>query len=222
MKTLQFLLLFLSLTGTLSAQNLASDVDVETDDNIETIVRKRPKRVDKHEFRIGVGSYSMAADAFLDGIGCWDYSDPDFRESIIKSDSYLTERRFVGVYSLGYAYHFRRGFQFGVTASFGVATQARRDNITNKRVEDLNQYFVSVTPSARFIYLYREHVQLYSTVSLGVIVGTNFGGSWPDFALFGCSFGRDLFGFAEIGAGFGGWGRIGIGYRFDAKKKGKK
>jgi hypothetical protein len=48
------------------------------------------------------------------------------------------------------------------------------------------------------------------------------GGFWADTTLFGCAVGRNLFGFAEIGAGLGGWGRIGIGYRFDSSKKGKK
>ena len=221
MKTLQFLLLFLFLTGTLSAQNLASDVDVETDDNIETIVRKRPKRVDKHEFRIGVGSYSMAADAFLDDWGDCDW-DPSFRDQMLGFDTYLSARRFVGTYSFSYAYHSRRWFQIGATVSFGAITQSRRDNITNEKIEQLNDYMVGVMPTVRFVYLYREKVQLYSSISLGVVVGTGLGGFWADATLFGCSFGRDLFGFAEIGTGIGGWGRVGIGYRFDSSKRGKK
>lgn len=221
MKAFKLLLLFLLLMGTLSAQNLASDVDIATDNGVEAVVRKRPKRVDKHEFRIGVGSYSMAADAFLDGIGCVDYS-PSFREQMLEADTYLSEMRFVGTYSLSYTYHSRRWFQYGGTVLFGAVTQSRRDNITDEKVEQLNEYMVSVMPTVRFVYLYRENVQLYSSLSLGVVVGTGMGGIWADATLFGCSFGRNLFGFAEIGTGIGGWGRVGMGYRFDASKKHKK
>lgn len=118
--------------------------------------------------------------------------------------------RFVGTYSLSYTYHSRRWFQYGGTVSFGAVTQSRRDNITDEKVEQLNEYMVSVMPTVRFVYLYRENVQLYSSLSLGVVVGTGMGGIWADATLFGCSFGRNLFGFAEIGAGVGGWGRIGL------------
>ena len=72
----------------------------------------------------------------------------------------------------------------------------------------------------RFTYLNREKVQLYSAVSLGVTSDFRYE-VLPcyDFTLFGCAFGKTLFGFAEIGNGFGGWGRVGIGYRFGSTKK---
>jgi hypothetical protein len=74
-------------------------------------------------------------------------------------------------------------------------------------------------PTARFVYLYREKVQLYSALSLGI----NFGSTVPlpcaDMTIFGCTFGKSLFGFAEFGTGVGGWGRVGIGYRFGSTKK---
>jgi hypothetical protein len=223
MKGLRLLLLFLLLSGALSGTLSAQDVvrDVQQEGNIETVVIKRPKRVDKHEFRFGAGTYSVAADMFLDGIGCCD-EELNFRDDMAVADTYLSKRRFWGTYSLGYTYHSLRWFQFGATVSFSAATQARHDNLTGNKVENLNQYAVGIMPTFRFIYLYRDDIQLYSAISLGAVLGTNMGGFWADTTLFGCSVGRNLFGFAEIGAGLGGWGRIGIGYRFDSSKKGKK
>ena len=223
MKVLKLLFLFLLLSGALSGTLSAQDVvrDVQQEGNIETVVIKRPKRVDKHEFRFGAGTYSVAADMFLDGIGCCD-EELNFRDDMAVADTYLSKRRFWGTYSLGYTYHSLRWFQFGATVSFSAATQARHDNLTGNKVENLNQYAVGIMPTFRFIYLYRDDIQLYSAISLGAVLGTNMGGFWADTTLFGCAVGQNLFGFAEIGAGLGGWGRIGIGYRFDSSKKGKK
>lgn len=232
MKTLKLLLLFLSLTGTVFAQHVANEemsnivqndaekVAIVNDDNIETIIRQRPKRIDKHEFRVGVGSLSLASIMFMDGIGLYhDDAERDFRHEMIAAESYWTKARFVGNYSLSYTYHSRRWLQVGATLTFGVITQARRDNITNKKVSNENQYAGSAMATVRFVYLYREKVQLYSGLSVGMAGGTGLCFPWIDPTFIGCSFGKNLFGFAEIGGGLSGWGRVGIGYRFDSKKK---
>lgn len=79
----------------------------------------------------------------------------------------------------------------------------------------------SVMPTVRFNWFYREKVQLYSSVAVALV--TDFDGAylWGDVTLVGCSFGRKFFGFTELGLGMSGWGRAGVGYRFDAVKKQK-
>jgi hypothetical protein len=74
-------------------------------------------------------------------------------------------------------------------------------------------------PTVRFSWFYRDAVQMYSSVSLGVVTDFDELMVWGDATLFGCSFGRKFFGFAEVGMGMGGWLRGGIGYRFNAVKK---
>ena len=143
----------------------------------------------------------------------------DFRQNVINADTYITDGYFTGTYSFSYTYHMRRWFQVGGTATFAAVTKSCRSSITNKKIESLNEYVVSVMPTCRFIYFYRDKVQLYSSTSLGVVLGNGFVTPWVDLTLFGCSFGRKVFGFAELGCGVGGFGRVGIGYRFDAKKK---
>ena len=91
---------------------------------------------------------------------------------------------------------------------------------TNKKVENENEYLFFVMPTLRFVYLYREKVQLYSALSLGLTYATDDGfNAWGDIALVGCSFGDKVFGFAELGLGLGGNARIGIGVRLESKKK---
>ncbi len=220
MKRFYLLLLLLATLGTLSAQEVT--VERQYGENYTTITRIIPRKVNKHDFRFAVGTYMSGNRQYLHA-DCWGGScAPDFREQIAYTDTYLTDRRHWGAYSLSYVYHFRRWFQFGGTVSFAATTQSRRDIATNALLENMNMYSIAVMPTARFVYLYREKVQLYSALSLGI----NFGSTVPlpcaDMTIFGCTFGKSLFGFAEFGTGVGGWGRVGIGYRFSAKKRDKK
>ena len=218
MKRLSLLLLLLFVAGTLSAQQRVVERDEEG--RVVKVVRTFPKIENRHSIRVGVGSYSLAAGLFLDGFSCCiDYGMSNLPDQIISSTSRLTPQRYWGGYSVSYAYRFRRWFEFGGTVTYCVASQHRRDLETNKIVESMNHHAVSIMPTCRFSYLNREKVQLYSAVSGGVVIGSGFTFPWLDATLFGCSFGKKVFGFAELGAGVGGWGRVGIGYRFDAKKK---
>lgn len=173
----------------------------------------------KHDFRVGAGSYFSGLDQFLAWNSFNSSTTDKFSQTIDKADTYITDRVFTGIYSFSYTYHTRRWFQYGATVSFGATTCQRRDNTTNQVVENGNLYAVSVMPTVRFVYMYRDMVQLYSSLSLGVVFGSNVPLPYADVTLLGCSVGKKLFGFAEFGAGMNGWGRIGIGYRFDAKKR---
>lgn len=222
MKRLKLLIMTLLLLGTASAQQ--KTIVHNEQDNTVTITRTLPQFVNKHDIRVGLGSFSLVQSLFLDEFGWHPVEDYtyDFRYEMEKTDSYSTPRYFTGMFSLSYTYHSRRWFEFGGTAYFGAVTESRLDNNTHKKVKTQNTYAFGVMPTVRFVYLYREKVQLYSSVSVGVVSNGYEVLPWGDLTLFGCTFGRNLFGFAEIGSGFGGWGRIGIGYRFDAAKKGKK
>ena len=94
--------------------------------------------------------------------------------------------------------------------------------MTGDKIKNLSYYSLAVVPTVRFIWYYREKVQLYSSLSLGVITSFDSVSVTGDATLLGCSFGGRLFGFVELGAGIMGSTRVGIGYRFDATKKSKK
>ena len=210
------LALLLCIAGTLSAQNRS--VTREVDGDYVKITKVIPVWDKKHDLRFSVGTYSAAASLFTDGFMCCGI-EPSFQESVLSSVSYKTPQRFWGAYSLSYAYHTRRWFEVGATVTYAFTTQQRRYMEDDTLVEKMNGHALSAMATFRFNYLYRDNVSLYSAVSVGLAGGTGLALPWMDATLFGCTFGKKLFGFAELGLGLGGWGRVGIGYRFDAKKK---
>lgn len=223
MKNLGFLVALLAMLFVVQgamAQKRHKTV-VKTDSTtVITTVRVVPNFTPKHDLRIGIGAASVTS-IFAFDVGVDDYYY-NFRQEMERADTYLTPRTFVGNYSLSYTYHDRRWLQYGGTVSFGASTRWRRDAATGKRVENLSRYALAVMPSVRFVWFYREKVQLYSSISLGVVTDFDEAYIWGDVALVGCSFGRKVFGFVELGGGVTGSARIGLGYRFNAGKNSKK
>ena len=222
MKTVQklaLLLVALFVAHGAIAQTKTKSV-IETDSTtVTTIVKTLPKFSPKHDIRVGIGTMSVPTIVLLD-TGSFDgVLDYDFRRDMANCDNYRTPRYFVGNYSLSYTYQERRWLQYGGMATFGASTCWRRDVATGEKIENLSQYCLSIMPTVRFNWFYREVVQLYSSVSVGVVTDFDSAYLWGDATLLGCSFGRKFFGFAEFGLGISGWARAGFGYRFNANKK---
>lgn len=220
MKRITLLICALFVTSVITAQSRT--VEYDSQQNTVTVTRVKPKRVDQHDLRVGIGSPSLGMGLFISGMHNDDFYPKGFREQILDAKTYDAGTYFTGIYSLSYAYHSRRWLQCGATVNFAFTTTPTRYVESNKLKSRETGFMVSVMPTFRFVYLYREKVQLYSTVSVGLAAGS--GGMmlpWADFTLIGCTFGRKLFGFVELGSltGTGGCGRVGIGYRFDSKKR---
>ena len=196
---------------------------VETDSTtVVTIVKTKHRYSDfmpKHDIRVGVGTMSLVTTFALDDWGCADCAVVDFRRDIASADTHLTPRIFIGNYTFSYTYHDRRWLQYGGKVVFGASTRWRKDSFTGEKIEDQSRYCFSVMPSVRFNWFYRDAVQLYSTVSIGVVTDFDEAYPWGDLTLVGCSFGRKVFGFVEVGMGTAGWLRGGIGVRFNSVKK---
>ncbi len=196
---------------------------VKTDSTTVITIVKRHNRIEfspKHDIRVGIGTLSAATSFLLDG--GWGYDNIpnyDFRNDMANADTYRTPRYFVGNYSLSYTYHDRRWLQYGGMVAFGASTCWRKDVATDQKLDNLSYYCLSIMPTVRFNWFYREAVQLYSAVSVGVVTDFDSAYLWGDATLLGCSFGRKFFGFAEFGLGISGWARVGVGYRFNANKK---
>ena len=218
-KTILFALVALFVVQGAVAQSRERTV-VKTDSTtVITIVKTHSEFTPKHDIRAGVGTMSLVTTFALDDWGCADCLVVDFRRDMANADTYLTPRMFVGNYSLSYTYKDRRWLSYGGTAVFGASTRWRKNSITGEKIDNLSYYCLSIMPTVRFDWFYREKVQLYSTISVGVITDFDEVYPWGDLTLFGCSFGRKFFGFAEVGMGTAGWLRAGIGYRFNAVKK---
>ena len=240
MKRVFLSLLATLLTMSVSAQSAVSQGDSATTVNIQsptpkygksksvvqteeytviTTTKIAPNFSPKHEVRVGVGALSVSSVFLLDTGSYDDIVDSNFRQDMENSDTYLSPRTFIGNYTLSYTYHDRRWLQYGATVGFGASTCWRKEAASHKTVENLSIYSLSVMPTVRFVWFYRPAVQLYSSVS--VCLATDFEEAylWYDTTLVGCSFGRKLFGFVELGGGITGSARVGLGYRFDAKTK---
>ena len=124
---------------------------------------------------------------------------------------------------LSYARQLRPWFSLGVKSSFAGIWQYKYDLFTNERLYGENVFNVAAMLDARFSWLRREKVEMYSSVALGFCAHIErvYGSLWPmgDVAFVGLKLGRSFYGFVEIGAGIGGSVRGGIGVRFNDKKK---
>ena len=222
MKRIKLILIALIALGAVQgvvAQTREKSV-VKTDSTtVITIVKKNVEFTPKHDIRVGVGTMSLVTTFALDDWGCADCAVVDFRRDIASADTHLTPRIFIGNYTFSYTYHDRRWLQYGGKVVFGASTRWRKDSFTGEKIDNLSYYCLSIMPTVRFNWFYREKVQLYSTVSVGVITDFDEAYPWGDLTLVGCSFGRKVFGFVEVGIGTAGWLRGGIGVRFNSVKK---
>ena len=145
---------------------------VKTDSTkVVTIVTKYNEFTPKHDIRVGVGTLSAVTSLVLDDWGCADYPVHDFRSDMASADTYLTPRYFVGNYSLSYTYHDRSWLQYGGKVVFGASTRWRKSSITGEKLDNLSYYSLSIMPTVRFNWFYRDAVQLYSTTSTRYIRG---------------------------------------------------
>lgn len=94
------------------------------------------------------------------------------------------------------------------------------DGMTGSSMGVKHGALVAILPQARFTYLSKERVKLYSAAGVGLAMGGIQGDSFhciPTFQTvpFGVTVGRRFFGFGELGLGLTYCGiNAGIGYRF--------
>ena len=109
------------------------------------------------------------------------------------------------------------------TLSVGVAANGVwkdvHDIVSGNKVGRVNGCIFTVMPQAKFTWVNREMLRMYSSLGLGFTSG-EFDGTSDTYpagqaVLLGISVGRRLVGFAELGTGtmYMG-GMIGVGYRF--------
>lgn len=175
---------------------------------------------DRHEWRFGVAGFPfMDIMMYSDGIG-YDmidpyvyYLDPDW----LYRDYHGTRRMF-GLVTAEYSINLKKHFTFAVGAYLSTGWNKVYEYDGTNKGSQLG-FGLTIMPTARFKYISREAFNLYGSVGLGVMAGTFEEGlyAYPTFQLVpvGLTFGRKIYGFAEIGAGMlyiGG--NVGMGFRF--------
>lgn len=168
----------------------------------------------QHEFRLSAGWQPLTYDYWTD-------YDRNFNPLTRHGAVYTS-----GVWSLSYGYRFNKWFDLGVLFSYYGQYSAIYSNVDNRKLHPDTKHNISILPVARFTWLNRPLVRMYSSVALGALIEVE---EWShrsteayvggQLVLIGVSVGKSLFGFAELGAGTQGIATIGIGYRFNDKKR---
>ena len=177
----------------------------------------------KHDLRITYGAPGFLSWYFLDeiGFGCCDIG-PDFINDMNALRTKYGPRYALSTLGLSYSQQLRPWLALGAKSTFAGSWQNIYDTYTNQKLYHNRMFNITAMLDARFSYLRREKVELYSAISAGLVCHLERagGGLGPmlDAVLFGASFGRSFYGFVEVGAGIGGSARAGLGYRFNSKK----
>ena len=178
----------------------------------------------KHDLRITYGAPGFLSWYFLDelGFGCGCDVGPDFIYDTQELRTKYGPRYILSTLGLSYSQQLRPWLALGAKTTFAGTWQNVYDTYTNEKLYHNRMFNITAMLDARFSYLRREKVELYSAISAGLVCHLERagGGLGPmlDAVLFGVSFGRSFYGFVEVGAGLGGSARAGLGYRFNSKK----
>ena len=172
--------------------------------------------VPQHELRLSVGCVPINHDYFTtyDFIG----------NPLLRHGATYT----AGLWSLSYGYRFNKWFDLSVAVSYYGEYSAVYSNLDNSKIHPDNMHAISILPVARFTWLNRKWVRMYSSLALGAYIEVEQGARTyteryvgGQLTPVGITVGKSLFGFAEIGIGTQGLATIGLGYRFNDKKKTK-
>ena len=169
----------------------------------------------RHEWRFGFAGYPLIDQLFF-GYG-HDYFIDAMDTDDLYSD-YHGDCTMVGLLSAEYSINYTNRFSFAVSGyvnSFWTPMFDYKDNRNGMNVG----VSLHVIPTARYNYYSGPAFSVYSTIGLGLIVGTENDEvfAFPTFQIspLGITFGRKVFGFAEWNGGLSYLGgRAGVGYRF--------
>lgn len=118
------------------------------------------------------------------------------------------------------AWHYKDWFTFALTMSGNFSWQGNKDAVTDKNTNTDTSLFIYVVPQARFNWVRKELVKMYSSVGIGLMGGYDLEkepGILPAFQIspVGIEIGRKVFGFCELGLGMMYTGAMaGVGFRF--------
>ena len=223
------------LPGFMTAHQRTYGPALETEDSSSREVRDSGRdvtyrnRLDyRYEFNIGWGGFPVLDATNFSNYNFLSAPEVDFFGPGTISDiysPYTGPTYSTGVLSAEFNIQFKKWFALGLQANFDGLWATAFSSETGERMGNCGGIVFSFLPYARFTYLNRPVVKLYSAVGLGVGVGYrkyDFSGFdstivYPSFQMtpIGIMVGKRLYGLFELGIGTVYFGcRAGIGYRF--------
>ena len=172
----------------------------------------------KRQARFGWSGYPVTESVIHTWHCCADF-DPYFQLRDIYYD-YKLPMYTTGGISGEIAWLYKDWFTFALTLSGNFTWQGKADGVTSERTGTDTSLFLYLVPQARFNWVRRDLVKMYSSIGLGVLAGYDLDkepGILPVFQLnpVGIEVGRKVFGFFELGIGMMYTGAMaGVGFRF--------
>lgn len=172
----------------------------------------------KYQARFGWSGYPVT-ESVIHTWKCCAYGDPYYRLRDIYYD-YKLPMYTTGGISGEVAWLYKDWFTFALTLSGNFTWQGTADAVTSDRTGTDTSLFLYLVPQARFNWVRRDLVKMYSSIGLGVLAGYDLDkepGILPVFQLnpVGIEVGRKVFGFCELGIGMMYTGAMaGVGFRF--------
>jgi hypothetical protein len=171
----------------------------------------------KRQMRFGWSGYPVTESI----IHTWSWSDWNPVTSLRDIyNAYQKPMYTTGGISAEIAWLNKERFTFALTLSGNFTWQGNIDAVTNERIKPSTSLMFQIVPQARFNWVRRDLVKMYSSIGIGAIIGYDLDkefGLLPTFQInpVGIEVGRKVFGFCECGLGMmylGGM--VGVGYRF--------
>lgn len=142
----------------------------------------------------------------------------NFSQMLAAKRYYWGNEWMVNAINLEYGHKVKDWLALGAKGYLGFTTRARRHIVTNDVLYRETMWATSIIFNARFEWLCREIVTLYSSVGVGcaILVERRNNEVWPMFDLtaVGLSVGKRFYGYVELGSGVSGGLRAGVGVRF--------
>lgn len=173
----------------------------------------------RHDIRVGLGATGLSMLFYLDST--FDANFPSDNETMSDILAHYRfnygELRLTPVISLEYSYAVNDWFAIGVKGSYVSMYRTRRHAHTGERYGRVSLTAINAMVNARFQWLNRDIVKMYSSLGLGAM--TAFGLAQETFFFYdatwvGLSVGEKVYGYFEFGGGASGVARAGLGVRF--------
>ncbi len=173
---------------------------------------------------IGISSGSrpfLGFDMFIDNVNTpGNFGGyPSSIEGFFKDNEYMGPTYISGAYSFLYSYRFRKWFELSAALVYSGCYSSAYDKFSGEYMAPVSYHSISVMPIARFVWLNRKYIRMYSSIGLGMsVVYSEYHSALKVHAAaminpIGMTVGDRIYGILELSLGTTGLVTAGIGFK---------